>query len=101
MRTRLISGIIGIVLFLALCFSGVVPFTLGVVCLAALGTAEFLAVYRHALRLESPAVAADLPRTSNRLNAVIAWLSLACPLLACAVTAQSPVPGAFNRLLFW
>jgi phosphatidate cytidylyltransferase len=45
MLLRWISAVIGIALFLGLCFWGPVPFTIGVVVLAALGLGELLKTY--------------------------------------------------------
>ncbi len=41
MLTRIISGILGIGLFLAVCFAGAVPFTLAVALIASVAAAEF------------------------------------------------------------
>src|SRR5689334_8363813 len=42
MRTRALSSLVGIGLFLGLCFGGRLPFTIGVLLLAALATNEFI-----------------------------------------------------------
>jgi phosphatidate cytidylyltransferase len=47
MRTRIVSGLVGIALFLGLCFAGLLPFTLGVTVLAALAVSEWITAYRH------------------------------------------------------
>jgi phosphatidate cytidylyltransferase len=41
MLTRIVSGVIGIGLFLGCCFAGIVPFTIAVVIIAAVASAEF------------------------------------------------------------
>ncbi|HZP83529.1 MAG TPA: phosphatidate cytidylyltransferase, partial [Chthonomonadaceae bacterium] len=89
MLIRAISGIIGIGLWLALCFAGHLPFALGVAILAALGIGEFVAAYRRALALEATASNASAEGAARaRLNPALAWGGVAFPFLAYRLSAQ-------------
>ncbi len=77
MFTRTLSAIIGVGLWLAICFGGPLPFLGGVTILAALGIAEFVACYRRALAREAESGMAQ----RDGLNMAPAWCGLAFPTL--------------------
>jgi phosphatidate cytidylyltransferase len=81
MLTRTLSAIIGVGLWLAICFGGPLPFLGGVTVLAALGIAEFVASYRRALALEAASGESSLT-PNGWLNGALAWSGLALPSLA-------------------
>ena len=78
MLTRALSAIVGIVLFLILCFAGLEPFALGVAALTAIAAYEFTTAYgRWATEMSptSPTVPFQV-----RLNALLTWLGVLYPL---------------------
>lgn len=99
--TRLFSGLVGIGLFLALCFGGALPFALGVTVLTAMGAWEFVEAYRHALCLKTvPGETPPITPIGVRVNTAVAYLSVACPLLAHWLLRNGPaLPESNLRLL--
>jgi phosphatidate cytidylyltransferase len=97
MLTRALSSVLGIALFLALCFGGLLPFTIGVTLLAALGLSEFIAAYRS----PAPAQASTSRNsaTSRSLSPLIAWLGVLYPLLAYAEAVHFPSLTTTHALL--
>lgn len=83
MGVRILSAAIGVALFLALCFGGLLPFTLGVTVLAAIAIGELLVVYGRPVGNET-AGRTDAPR--SWLNPVTAWIGALYPLLIYAGT---------------
>ena len=83
MIKRLISGVIGLALFLALCFGGTLPFAILVTTCAVVGTMEFITAHR---RCPAPANGKNgstpfvLP--DPRLNPAVAFLGIGFPILA-------------------
>ena len=90
MLTRLISGLIGIGIFLGCCFGGLLPFTAAVLLVTALCISEFVGAYRHAPVLEPlPGRLEGLRERLQRWNPVLAWAGLAIPLLAYLLSTRS------------
>ena len=92
MVKRGLSAIVGIGVFLALCFGGLFPFAIGATIIAALATQEWITAYQRAQKVE--AKAGDTPRLPqwlNIFNVVLACLGVAFPLLAYVVQARYPV----------
>jgi phosphatidate cytidylyltransferase len=90
MLTRLISGLIGIAVFLCVCFGGRLPFTVAVLLIAALGISEFVGAYRH--RSEPEPLPGRWESVRERLvpwNPVVAWAGLAMPVVAYLMSARS------------
>ena len=83
MGVRVLSAAIGVALFLALCFGGLLPFTLGVTVLAAIAIGEILAVYRNPAGEET---AARSEAQYSWLNPAAAWIGALYPLLIYAGT---------------
>ena len=82
MVKRGLSAVVGIGVFLALCFGGLFPFAIGATMIAALATQEWIAAYQHAQKVE--AKAGDTPRlpAMARLFSMLFWPAseLGCPL---------------------
>ena len=90
MLTRLISGLIGIGVFLACCFGGLLPFTVAVLIVTALGISEFVGAYEHAPDPEPPpGRLAGWRERLRRWNPVLAWAGLAIPVLAYLLSTRS------------
>src|SRR5579871_538224 len=80
MLLRTVSAVIGIGLFLGLCFAGLLPFTCAVILIAALGAHEFVSAQRRA-----PTEGTLAPRAASPfawLNPLLAWLGVGLPALA-------------------
>jgi phosphatidate cytidylyltransferase len=75
---RLISGIVAISLFLAVCFGGNVIFVVAAVVVAALALTEWTMAYRHAARSEGQGTG-NRGRSLLVLNTGLAWLGVALP----------------------
>jgi phosphatidate cytidylyltransferase len=80
---RILSTFVGVTVFLLLCFSGQIPFAIGVTIVTALGVAEFVKVYHRAQELELKPGSAGWPyRRYVWLNPLTAWLGVGFPVLA-------------------
>jgi phosphatidate cytidylyltransferase len=100
MLLRAISGIIGIGLWLALCFAGHLPLAFGVTVLTALGIGEFVTAYRRALALEATAPGGSAEGTVTAwLNPALAGGGVAFPFLAYRLSAQGSGFQAIYSLL--
>jgi phosphatidate cytidylyltransferase len=78
MITRIVSGILGIGLFLALCFWGTLPFAVAVAALTAAAIHEYVGGHRLVpLAEEVPASWQPLARLFKPINAGLAMISLA------------------------
>jgi phosphatidate cytidylyltransferase len=83
MRTRILSGLVGIALFLGLCFGGLLPFTLGVTALAALAAYEWVTAYRHAPPVQFGSARKELSSWQAALiNGLPAFGGLVLPLVS-------------------
>ncbi len=92
MLTRLISGLIGIGVFLACCFGGLLPFTIAVAIVAALGIFEFVAAHEHAPSLPPLPGKWEWVREKFRpLNPALTWCGLAVPPINYLLTTH-PMP---------
>ena len=80
MGVRIISGLVGMGLFLGLCFGGLLPFALGVTCLTALGVREFLKAFARAEATSDT----SLPQEVALFDPRLAWLSVLIPIGFCA-----------------
>ena len=90
MLTRLISGLIGIGVFLACCFGGLLPFTVAVLVIAALSISEFVGAHRHASELEPlPGRWEGLRERFRPWNPVFAWAGLGLPVIAYLLSSRS------------
>jgi|SRR5579884_895223 len=78
MGIRILSAVVGVALFLALCFGGLLSFTLGVTVLAVMGIGELLAVYRRPAGEETGGPS-ETPL--SWLNPAAAWIGAIYPLL--------------------
>ncbi len=78
MLKRLISGIVAIGLFLAVCFGGAVIFTVAAVVVAALALAEWTLAYRHAAQVEGQGKESGAGFLLL-WNTCVAWLGVALP----------------------
>ena len=82
MVKRGLSAIVGIGIFLALCFGGLLPFAVGATVIAALATCEWVTAYQRADKVE--AKAGDRPRMKSWLTIVnvgLAWAGVALPIV--------------------
>ncbi|MCX6381778.1 MAG: phosphatidate cytidylyltransferase [Armatimonadetes bacterium] len=73
MATRIISGLIGVGVFLAVCFCGLLPSLIGVTVLTGLAIREFNRAY-----------SAEIPAESSNyvpVNALLTWVGLLLPML--------------------
>ena len=75
MLKRALSALVGIAIFLGLCFGGLLPFAIGATVIAALATQEWITAYQRAGNIE--AKAGDRPRLP-------AWLNMINITAACA-----------------
>jgi phosphatidate cytidylyltransferase len=81
MVKRGLSAIVGIGVFLALCFGGLLPFAIGATIIAGLATQEWISAYQHAQKVEAKAGDTPrLPKWLNNFNVVLACLGIAFPL---------------------
>lgn len=93
MLKRALSALVGILIFLALCFGGLLPFAIGATVIAALATYEWVTAYQRADDVE--AKAGDrrrLPRWLNALNVLLACAGLIFPLLMWVGYGRLPYP---------
>lgn len=81
MLSRIVSSLVGIGIFLGLCFWGTLPFTIGVTILVALGAAEFVAAYRREAPLTSPLEHRLPPPPHRWVNPTTAWAGIVCPII--------------------
>ncbi len=103
MVKRGVSGIIGIGLFLSLCFGGLLPFAIGATVVATLATWEWTNAFRRALKIETSAGdLSSMPAWLNHLNAILAFAGILFPplayLLLCHRQATQPLPGSLILL---
>ncbi len=81
MLKRGLSALVGIGIFLALCFGGLLPFAVGATLIAALATHEWVTAYQRADKMEANAGDRPrLPRWLNILNIFVACIGLLLPL---------------------
>jgi phosphatidate cytidylyltransferase len=101
MLTRLISGLIGIGVFLGCCFGGLLPFTVAVLIVTALGISEFVGAYEHVPVAEPLPGRWEWVRAHfRRWNPILAWAGLAMPLLAYLFSTRStPLLESYALLL--
>lgn len=78
---RILTTIVGVGYFLALCFWGQLPFCLGVTIVTALGLFEFVSAYLQDPKRERSSAAPSFfsPHVS-RINPLFAWLGVCAPL---------------------
>ncbi len=82
MLTRLISGLIGIGIFLACCFGGLLPFTIAVSVVIALGISEFVAAHERAPVMSAlPGKWEWLRERFRPWNPALVWLGITIPLV--------------------
>lgn len=100
MLVRAISSIVGIGLFLGLCFGGLLPFTIGVAIIVALASWEWVGCYRRSLAIEP---GEQSPPTQSRallkLNPMLVWLGVGFPLLLCFGLLRGRVIEPFEAWL--
>jgi phosphatidate cytidylyltransferase len=90
MLTRLISGLIGIAVFLGCCFGGLLPFTVAVLFIAVLGISEFVGAHEHAPVLETlPGRWEQVRERLRGWNPAFAWAGLALPVTAYLLSSRS------------
>ncbi len=90
MLTRLISGLIGIGVFLGFCFGGLLPFTVAVLIVAALGISEFVGAHQHNRDREPlPGRWEEVRERLRSWNPVFAWAGLGLPLVAYLLSSRS------------
>jgi len=94
MLTRLLTTLIGVPLFLGLCFGGLLPFTVGVMVLAALAVTEWIAAYRPASEIPALPGAARRP---GRLNPLLAWAGTLLPLVAYQAVMRERTGAAWRH----
>lgn len=100
MRSRILSGLIGLAIFLALCFGGLAPFALGVVVLTALAAYEVATAYRRAQTLDATGAPGNAtgaeaqPGVGHWLNPLLAGAAVVMPLAAWRL-AQTASPLTF------
>lgn len=95
MLIRIISGIVGICLFLVICFAGLLPFTVAVAVIAAVAAAEFMRAEMLAVPVANlPAWAASYARLFQPFNPILTSIGLALIPLAYSIVrirAHQPV----------
>ncbi len=98
MVTRIISAVIGAIVFLTVCFCGQIPSLIGVTVLAALATWEFTRGYAKAF---SQRTETDPPAPNLSANALVAWIGLIFPLITYNAlrTQQTATTNQFAVLL--
>ena len=94
MLKRGLSALVGIGIFLALCFGGPLPFAIGATIIAALATYEWVTAYQRADKVE--AKAGDRPRISSWLNALNTFVACAGVLLPLYALFQYQVSVAYG-----
>jgi len=90
MLTRLISGLIGIGVFLGFCFGGLLPFSIAVLLVAALAISEYVGAHAHDGDLDP--LPGHWEETRERLrpwNPIFAWAGLALPVIAYLLSSRS------------
>ncbi len=107
MLKRGLSALVGIGIFLALCFGGLLPFAIGATVIAALATYEWVTAYQRADKMEAKAGDRPrMPRWLNVINTVVAWASVLLPVYAlfqCRFSAAygfKPIHNEIIVLLF-
>ena len=90
MLTRLISGLIGIGVFLGCCFGGLLPFSAAVLIVATLAISEYVGAHLHtADPYPLPGSWESLRERLRRWNPVFAWAGLGLPLIAYLLSSRS------------
>lgn len=90
MLTRLISGLIGIGVFLGCCFGGLLPYTVAVLLVAALGISEFVSAHAHASDREAlPGRWEEVRERLRPWNPAFAWAGLGLPIVAYLLSSRS------------
>jgi phosphatidate cytidylyltransferase len=93
MVKRGLSAIVGIGVFLALCFGGLLPFAIGATVIAALAVQEWITAYQHAQKVEAKAGDVKrIPAWLNTVNIVLVCVGVVFPLLTYVVCAYRPTP---------
>src|SRR5580658_4421277 len=84
MLTRIISGVVGIGLFLVCCFAGEVPFAFSATIIAAIGAAEFAAAQKRANLPENvPQSMRGAAAFIRPINALLPGCGVVTMLVAC------------------
>ncbi len=94
MIKRLISGLVGIAMFLGLCFWGALPYTIAVTILCAICASEFISAYNpeELARVEKEADSSTTVRAW--LNPTLVWTGVIFPLCTYYYfLARAPVTG--------
>ena len=85
MIKRGLSALVGVSIFLALCFGGLLPFAVGVTIVAGLAAREWIVAYVGAQQVEGKSPRGGrLPAWQNGINILLVCAGLAIPLLAYA-----------------
>lgn len=89
MLTRVISGLVGIGVFLGCCFGGRLPYAVAVLVVTAMGIAEFVGAHSHAVEREAlPGRWEELRERLRPWNPVFAWTGLAFPVIAYLLSSR-------------
>ena len=97
MAKRALSALVGVGIFLALCFGGLLPFTIGATVVAMLGAWEWIAAYGKAQKVEAnPGDALPLPAWQNGVNILLTCAGVAIPLLAYAAQQKNNGLGKWS-----
>ena len=92
MAKRALSALVGIGIFLKLCFGGLLPFAVGATIVAGLAAWEWVTAYERAQQVEGKSeYAKRLPAWQPVVNAALVFAGVAFPLLACVVQQRHGV----------
>jgi phosphatidate cytidylyltransferase len=98
MVKRLISSVVAIGMFLAVCFGGPVIFTAAATVVAALALTEWTIAYRHAAHIEGRETGKERGG-ALQLNAILAWLGVVLPIWIAYGERRLFHPGLQDGLL--
>lgn len=99
MAKRALSALVGVGIFLGLCFGGLLPFAIGTTLVAGLATWEWIAAYQRAPEAEVKAGAAlRLPAWQNGVNILLVCAGLVFPLLAYAAQQKNNGLGKWSLM---